>query len=152
MEKIQDFARANGLRLHPEKTRIVDWRQPGGFDFLGYHFERGRKWPRKRSMAKLKEAIRAKTSRNEGRSLTTICEDLNGVLRGWFEYFKHSRSNVFASVDGYTRARLRSILRKRRGGKGRGRGCDHQRWSNAFFHAHGLLSLVASYRAALQSS
>ena len=26
---------ANGLTLHPEKTRIVDWRQPGGFDFLG---------------------------------------------------------------------------------------------------------------------
>ena len=68
------------------------------------------------------------------------------MLQGWFEYFKHSKSNVFERVDGYTRARLRSILRKRRGGKGRGRGCDHHRWTNAFFHAHGLLSLMASYR------
>jgi RNA-directed DNA polymerase len=151
LEKIGDFAKANGLTLHPEKTRIVDWRQAGGFDFLGYHFERGMKWPRKRSLAKLKETIRVKTRRNEGRSLTTICEDLNGVLQGWFEYFKHSKSNVFERVDGYTRARLRSILRKRRGGKGRGRGCDHHRWTNAFFHAHGLLSLMASYRAARQS-
>ena len=152
LEKIGDFAKAHGLTLHPEKTRIVDWRQAGGFDFLGYHFERGMKWPRKRSLSKLKETIRAKTRRNEGCSLTTICEDLNGVLQGWFEYFKHSKSNVFERVDGYTRARLRSILRKRRGGKGRGRGCDHHRWTNAFFHAHGLLSLVASYRAALRSS
>jgi hypothetical protein len=39
-------------------------------------------------MAKLKEALRAKTRRTEGRSLKAICEDLNGVLRGWFEYYK----------------------------------------------------------------
>jgi Group II intron, maturase-specific domain len=45
----------------------------------------------------------------------------NGLLHGWFEYFKHSKSNVFESIDGYTRGRLRSILRKRHGGKGRGR-------------------------------
>ena len=46
--KIQDFAKANGMRLHPEKTRMMDARKPGGFDFLGYHFERGMKWPRKK--------------------------------------------------------------------------------------------------------
>jgi RNA-directed DNA polymerase len=151
LEKIQEFAQANGLRLHPQKTRIVNAREPGGFDFLGYHFERGRKWPRKKSLDKLKEVLRAKTRRTEGRHLKAICEDLNGVLRGWFEYFKHSKSHVFERLDAYTRGRLRSILRKRRRGQGRGRGCDHQRWSNAFFHAQGLSSLMASYRAILQS-
>ena len=151
LSRIQDFAKANGLRLHPEKTRIVDAREPGGFDFLGYHFERGMKWPRKKSMAKLKEALRAKTRRTSGQSMTAICQELNGLLKGWFEYFKHSKSHVFATIDSYTRGRLRSILRKRRGGKGRGRGSDHQRWSNDFFHAHGLFSLMASYRAILQS-
>ena len=35
-----------GLALHPDKTRIVDTAAPGGFDFLGYHFERGARWPR----------------------------------------------------------------------------------------------------------
>ena len=147
--RVQDFAKANGLRLHPEKTRIVDARKPGGFDFLGYDFERGMKWPRKKSMAKLKEVLRAKTRRTSGQSMTAICQELNGLLQGWFEYFKHS--HVFATVDSYTRGRLRSILRKRRGGKGRGRGKDHQRWSNDFFHAQGLFSLMASYRAILQS-
>ena len=152
LERIQAFAKAQGLTLHPEKTRIVPTGEPGGFDLLGYHFERGMRWPRKKSMAKLKEAIRVKTRRNEGRSLRAICEDLNGVLQGWFAYFKHSKSNVFETLDAYTRGRLRSILRKRCRGKGRGRGRDHQRWSNAFFHAQGLFSLMASYRANLQSS
>lgn len=49
----------------------------------------------------------------ERSSLKAICEDLNRTLRGWFGYFKHSKDNVFGSVDGYTRSRLRSILRKR---------------------------------------
>jgi RNA-directed DNA polymerase len=151
LETIQEFAKANGLTLHPEKTRIVNAGQPGGFDFLGYHFERGMRWPRKKSIGKLKEALRAKTRRTEGRSLRAICDDLNGVLRGWCEYFKHSKSNVLENIDRYTRGRLRSILRKRRGGKGRGRGCDHRRWSNAFFQAQGLFSLIASHRAFLQS-
>ena len=151
LEKIQEFANANGLTLHPEKTQIVDASQPGGFDFLGYHFERGMKWPRKKSLTKLKEVLRAKTRRTEGRSIKAICEDLNGLLHGWFEYFKHSKSNVFTTIDGYTRGRLRSILRKRRRGRGRGRGRDHQRWSNDFFHAQGLISLSQCLRAIRQS-
>ena len=151
LEKIQEFANANGLTLHPEKTQIVDASQPGGFDFLGYHFERGMRWPRKKSIGKLKEALRSKTRRTEGRSLKAICQDLNGVLQGWFEYFKHGKSNVFETIDGYTRGRLRSILRKRGGGHGRGRGCDHQRWSNDFFHAQGLISLSQCLRAIRQS-
>jgi len=151
LEKIQGFAKANGLTLHPEKTRIVDASKPGGFDFLGYHFERGMKWPRKKSMAKLKETIRAKTRRTEGRSMEAICQDLNQTLRGWFEYFKHSKSNTFAEVDGWVRGRLRSILRKRHGGEGRGRGKDHQRWGNDFFHTHGLLSLSQCHCVSLRS-
>jgi RNA-directed DNA polymerase len=102
-------------------------------------------------MAKLKEMLRTKTRRSEGRSLKAICADLNRVLQGWFEYFKHSKSTVFETVDGYTRGRLRSILRKRRGGKGRGRGRDHQRWSNAFLHAQGLISLSQCRQALVQS-
>ena len=56
-----------GLTLHPEKTRVVDARQPGGFDFLGYHFERGMKWPREKSLKKLKDRVREQTPRLAGR-------------------------------------------------------------------------------------
>jgi RNA-directed DNA polymerase len=42
-EEINQWVEENGLKLHPTKTRIVDASQRGGFDFLGYHFERGKK-------------------------------------------------------------------------------------------------------------
>jgi RNA-directed DNA polymerase len=103
-------------------------------------------------MGKLKDTIRNKTRRTDGRSLKAICEDLNRTLRGWFGYFKHSKETVFATVDGYTRGRLRSILRKRMGKRGRGGGRDNQRWPNAYFTAMGLFSLRQAYHAACQSS
>jgi len=110
------------------------------------------KWPRKKSLGKLRAAIRAKTRRANGHSLACIITQLNPILRGWFEYFKHSHWNVFPGVDGWVRMRLRSILRKRHRRRGRGRGADHHRWPNAYFAAHGLFSLQAAYEAARQSS
>ena len=99
LEQVRRWVEENGLTLHPIKTRLVDTSLAGGFDFLGYHFERGRKWPRKKSMDKLKETIRSKTRRTEGRSMRAICEDLNRSLRGWFEYFKHSKDHVFEPIE-----------------------------------------------------
>jgi RNA-directed DNA polymerase len=152
LERVRRWVEENGLSLHPVKTRLVDASQAGGFDFLGYHFERGMKWPRKKSMDKLKDTIREKTRRTDGRSLKAICEDLNRTLRGWFGYFKHSKANVLESVDGYTRGRLRSILRKRMAKSGRGRGSDHHRWPNAYFTTRGLFSLRQAHQVACQSS
>ena len=134
-----------GLTLHPEKTRVVDASAPGGFDFLGYHFERGMKWPRQKSLMKLKERVRAKTSRLDGRSLSEIVTDVNRTLRGWYGYFQHSKANVFASVDGYVRRRLRSLLQWRLDGVGKGIGATHQRWPNKWFAHCGLLSLAAEH-------
>jgi RNA-directed DNA polymerase len=134
-----------GLTLHPEKTRVVDARAPGGFDFLGYHFERGLKWPRQKSLRQLKDRVRAKTSRLDGRSLSDIVTDVNRSLRGWYQYFQHSQANVFPAVDGYVRRRLRSILQWRLDGRGKGIGATHQRWPNAWFARRGLLSLKAEH-------
>ena len=125
--------------------------QPGGFDFLGYHFERGMKWPRKKSMDRFKDTVRQKTRRHQGRSMERICKDLNRTLRGWFEYFKHSKATAFETVDGYIRGRLRSILRRRMHRQGKGNGRDHQKWPNAYFTAMGLFSLRQAHRAACQS-
>jgi RNA-directed DNA polymerase len=127
LETIRVWVAANGLSLHPNKTRLVNASQPGGFDFLGYHFERGMRWPRAKSLKKLKATIRQKTRRSQGRSLKAICAELNGTLKGGFEYFKHSHGTTFEPIDRYIRGRLRSILRKRQGRKGRGRGLDHHR-------------------------
>ena len=142
-----------GLTLHPDKTRLVDASVPGeGFDFLGYHFERGKRWPRPKSMRKLKDSIRSKTKRSNGRSLAAIIEDVNGALKGWFGYFKHSHKPTFPIVDKWVRRRLRSILRKRKRLHGISRGHDHFRWPNGFFRVHGLFSLVEAHKTLLQSS
>jgi len=151
LETVRAWTARMGLVLHPTKTKIVD-AEIEGFDFLGYRFLKHRRFPRRKSLTKFKDAIRAKTRRANGRSLSMIVAEVNRTLRGWFEYFKHSYRTVFPELDGWIRMRLRSILRKRRGGSGRGRGADHQRWPNAYFTEHGLFSLTAAHVLASQSS
>ena len=148
---LRSLLEQRGLRLHPQKTRVVDATQPGGFDFLGYHFEQGKRWPRKKSLHKLKDTVRRRTRRTRGVSMSTIVTELTPILRGWFGYFQHSHRTTFPTLDGWVRMRLRSLLRKRRGQRGRGRGSDHQRWPNAYFHELGLFSLVEARQRVLQS-
>jgi RNA-directed DNA polymerase len=148
---VQQWTAEAGLTLHPTKTKVIDATETG-FEFLGYRFEKGRRYPRTKSLVKLKETIRAKTKRTSGESLKTILHDLNLTLRGWFEYFKHSHWTTFPQIDKWLRGRLRSILRKRMRLKGRGRGADHQRWPNAFFTEQGLLCLTTTHALARQSS
>lgn len=149
---VQWWTARAGLILHPDKTRIVDATERGGFDFLGYHFERGYKWPRTKSLKKLKDTIRPLTRRKSGQSLAVIISGVSSVLAGWFEYFKHSHHTTFEPLDSWVRMRLHSILHKRSKGRGRGDGLAHFRWPNAFFAAHGLFSLTAAYAAVRQSA
>lgn len=152
LEYVRDLVTEKGLTLHPDKTRVVDATIPGvGFDFLGYHFECGTRWPRKKSLKKFKDNIREKTGRSNGRSLTRIVTDVNMTLRGWFEYFKHSNWKTFKPIDGWVRRRLRSILRKREKRKGMSRGWDNMHWPNQFFRNHGLFSLSEVHETLIQS-
>ena len=151
LARVQTWVGENGLTLHPEKTRIVDATQPGGFDFLGYHFERGYRWPRRKALDRLRDKVRQMTPRTSGDSLACTIARLNQTLRGWYGYFQHSHRTTFPAVDGYVRGRLRSILRKRVGRRGRARGADHQRWRNHYFDELGLFSLTQAHALACQS-
>jgi RNA-directed DNA polymerase len=142
LSAVRQWMEQAGLTLHPTKTRIVNASEPGGFDFLGYHFERGYRWPRKKSLDKLKEALRDKTKRTRSDSAEDIIADINRSLRGWMKYFQHSHWTTFKPLDQWIRQRLRSILRKRHKLNGRARGRDHQRWPNDFFAIRGLISLA----------
>jgi RNA-directed DNA polymerase len=151
LELVGRWVAEMGLTLHPTKTRIVDSRTEQ-FDFLGYSFRGQKHWPRQKSLQKLKDTLRMKTSRTSGQSLPCIVYDVNRTLKGWFTYFQHSSfANVFQDLDGWLRMRLRSILRKRTKRRGRGRGRDHHRWPNRFFTAQGLFSLVTAHRTVVQS-
>ena len=145
LERVRQWTAQAGLTLHPQKTRLVDARQRGGFDFLGYHFERGYRWPRTKSLRKLKDTLRSLTKRTNGRSLHQIIREVNRVLIGWFEYFKHSHKTTYPRLDKWIRMRIRTVLRKRRKRRGRARGPDNKRWPNAFFAREGLISLSARH-------
>ena len=124
---------------------------PGGFDFLGYHFEQGKRSPRRKSLQKLKDKIRERTRRANGHGLEKIIEMINPILRGWFVYFQHSQRKILASMDAWVRRRLRSILRTYRGSHGIARGADYQRWPNAYFRQLGLFTLAEAHALLIRS-
>jgi RNA-directed DNA polymerase len=148
LEKLREWMAGAGLTLHPDKTRTVDMGlAESHFDFLGYRFKRsgrGRlmRLVRPKSLRKLREAIKPRTRRNNGTSMEVIVADLNRTLPGWFGYFKHAKASELSGIDGWIRMRLRSVLRKRRGLEGRGRGIDHRRWPNRYFTKLGLFCLL----------
>lgn len=142
---VQRWTMGVGLTLHSEKTRIVDSTQGGGFDFLGYHFERGYRWPRQKSIKKFKDTIRGKTKRTNGQNLQAIIAKVNRTTKGWFAYFKHSHRYTFRPLDQFIRVRLRSLLRRRSGRRGIASGGESVRWPNAFFAEQGLFSLCTAH-------
>ena len=111
-----------GLRLHPDKTRIV-YLGGGedGFDFLGFHHRKTpskwgdrrylSKWPSPRAMASIRAKVRERTDRRfASRDLHDVVGDLNPVLRGWGAYFRYGNSNrKFAAIDSYVHWRLSKL-------------------------------------------
>lgn len=152
LQLVREWASSVGLRLHPEKTRVVNATEDA-FEFLGYRFDRmERIHPRKSSWQKFKDAVRQKTRRTTGESLECVIGRLKPLLRGWANYFRRCSLWVFRDMDQWIRMRLRSMLRRRKGKEGRGRGSDHQRWPNAYFADRGLPSLEELVVRNLQSA
>ena len=125
---------ATGLRLHPEKTRVVCLREGAeGFDFLGFHHRMrpsrkspsGRHylntWPSDRAMASIRAKVRQRTPRSYAvRELEHVVDELNPVLRGWGAYFRYGNSaRRFAQLDSYVRERLAIFASIKHGRHGR---------------------------------
>ena len=153
IEKLKAWCETAGLTLHPEKTKIVDMGQAGAhFDYLGYRFLRSKRTGRLRrlirpkSLKAIKARIKPLTKRANGRSLEELITKLEPILRGVHGYFMHAMASQLKGLDGWVRARLRGILRKRHKGRGRGRGKDHIKWPNCYFERLGLFSLEQARR------
>lgn len=150
---VQAWVEENGLTLNPDKTHVGDCREQGqGFDFLGYRFEAGERWVRRKSLNAIREKIRARTGRTRGASLACIIAKLNPMLRGWYEYFQHAHPWTYSGMDGFIRRRLRSLRRKQQKRPGTGRTpADHRRWPNAYFAELGLFTMTEAHALASQS-
>ena len=153
LARMRAWVDANGLSLHPDKTHLGDCRVAGhGFEFLGYRFEAGQRWVRKKSLMALRDKIRAKTKPSVGRSIACVIASVNPTLQGWYGYFQHAHRHTFTAIDGFVRRRLRAMLRRQQHRPGHGR-ClrDHQQWPNAFFAELGLFTMCEAQRLACQS-
>ena len=152
-----------GLRLHPDKTRVVDLREGReGLDFLGCHFrarmsgrlweQRGivryylHRWPSQRAMKWLRGKVRVRTGRNRvGRDVREVIADLNPVLRGWGNYFRTGNAATkFRQVDHYVVRRLRGLMVKKRGRNLRAG--QVLEWNEDWFNGHGLHRLRGTIR------
>ena len=141
LEYLRAWTTEAGLTLHPVKTRIVN-AQSQGFDFLGWTFRGGKKWPRKKSVLKLRESLRRYTGRSNGLSMARIVGKLNPTLRGWRGYFGQSPPTSLRDVDGWIRRRLRAMLRRRQRRQAFGlTPSDHAQWPNRWFGKQGLYCL-----------
>jgi RNA-directed DNA polymerase len=153
LARMRAWVSENGLTLHPDKTHVGDCQAEGqGFEFLGYRFEAGRRWVRKKSLMALRDKIRDLTPRHRGASIKAVIASLNPSLKGWYAYFQHAHRFTFSSIDGFVRRRLRAMLRKQKHRPGQGR-ClnDHKRWPNSFFAGLGLFTMSAAHPSARRS-
>ncbi len=152
-----------GLRLHPDKTKVVDLREGrDGLDFLGCHFRArmsGRLWEQKRivryylhrwpsqtAMARLRDKVRDRTGRHRGGTdIREVIAALNPVLRGWGNYFRTGNAaDKFQMIDRYVTWRLHRLMVKKRGRNLRAGQADQ--WTEEWFNGHGLHRLRGTIR------
>jgi len=151
--KVQEWVEEFRLELHPDKTHLGNCSQKGeGFEFLGYRFEAGRRYVRKKSLMSFRDKVRAKTKRNRPGSLKEIIDDLNPMLRGWFGYFKHAHQNTFKANDSFVRRRLRALILRRNKKKGWGMNINaHRKYPNTYFAKLELFTSHEAWTIACQS-
>jgi RNA-directed DNA polymerase len=163
LEAVGEILGDLGLRLHPDKTKVVDLRDGReGLDFLGCHFRArmsGRlweqkriiryylhRWPSQRAMKRLREKVRDRTGRNRaGADIREVIADLNPLLRGWGNYFRTGNAGTkFRQADDYVVRRLRDLMVKKRGRNLHAGQAGA--WTEDWFNGHGLYRLRGTIR------
>ncbi|EWT03750.1 DNA polymerase, partial [Intrasporangium chromatireducens Q5-1] len=112
-----------GLRLSEEKTRVVDIDE--GFVFLGFAIQRRRKRgtcksyvytvPSRKAIASITDRVSAATYRSTlNQDLDQLLLQLNRMLAGWANYFRHGVSKkTFNAIDSHAWRRIAGWLRRK---------------------------------------
>ncbi len=152
-----------GLKLHPEKTRMVDLRRgKESFVFLGCTIRKKRsiqrnprrhfmqRWPSPKAMKRIRERVHEMTdSRHSGKDVKQIIATLNPVLRGWGNYFRSGNAErKFNQLDSYVYCRLAQWM-GRRGGQ---RVQRMEKWTHDRFVDMGLYRLRGTVKYPTQAT
>ena len=133
------------VTLNDEKSRILDLRKGGTFNFLGFQFrlvrnkETGKdicittpkSGKRKEFLRKIRDTIK----QNRYKTLSDVIKVINPVIAGWVNYFRIGNSrSTFRYIKDNISYKLRLFVRKRREGLGKGK------WSNKILYNMGLFN------------
>jgi len=103
------------LRINAEKSAVA---RPWDRQFLGYSFwvAKGKIVKRRvsdKALTKMKQRVREITTRNGGRSLKRVANELRRYLLGWKAYFQLADTpHRFRQLDEWIRHRLRQVQLK----------------------------------------
>ena len=126
-EEVSGVLDTLGLRLAPEKTRVVCIDE--GFDFLSITIRRMRKRgtnkhyvytkPSKKAIQAVKDKVTAKTYRSTlHQEPAVLIQGISQTLRGWANYHRHGVSKaVFSAVDSHAWNRIMRWLRRKYQGR-----------------------------------
>jgi RNA-directed DNA polymerase len=102
--RMEDFLHKCGLALSEAKTRTVHITE--GLNFLGFHIRRFGKQgtlltrPQKEKVLKHVRALRSYLDRHKQTPAGRVIQDLNPVIRGWANYYRHcAAKKVFSKVE-----------------------------------------------------
>ena len=152
-----------GLKLHPEKTRMVDLRHGREtFVFLGCTIRKKRsilrnprrhfmqRWPSPKATKRIRDRVRELTdARNSGKDVKQIIAELNPVLRGWGNYFRTGNADrEFNKLDSFVFRRM-TRWQHRRGGQ---RATHQKAWTPDQLTAMGLHRLQGTVRYPTQAT
>jgi len=143
LQRLQEHLTPLGVRLNPEKTKMVDTLNGEAFSFLGFDLRRvGRRQgqghfilmtPKKSARLAIKARIREIIRQAGATPLKEVIARINRVLAGWVNYFRWGHaSRAFSEVRDYVEMKVRTLLSRRK--RRHKRGIGWRRWSSVYLY------------------
>jgi len=143
LERLKQQLEPLGVKINPEKTKVVNILKGESFSFMGFDLRRGTNrtktsyfiliTPRKKARTMVKARIREIIQSGGSKPAKELVAQINQILTGWVNYFRVGNSNrAFSEVRDYTEMKVRSLLTRRKRRKKRSIGW--RRWSNGYLY------------------
>jgi RNA-directed DNA polymerase len=143
LQRLQESRAPLGVKLNPEKTKMVDTLKGEAFSFLGFDLRRVRRrrgeghfiliTPKKSARLAIKAKIREIIRQAGATPLKEVIARINRVLAGWVNYFRCGHaSRAFSDVRDYVEMKIRTLLTRRK--RRRKRSIGWRRWSNEYLY------------------